>query len=116
MSLEASIIELNSSICRLIDALNARAGEDARPAASVPKTVAAGTPTTPAPTAPGPVDPVPAALDYVKDVQPRVLKVSATKGREAAVKLLGTFGLKSAKEAKPEQYADIIKACEEALK
>jgi hypothetical protein len=55
-------------------------------------------------------------LDYVKDVQPKVLKVSSVKGPDTARKLLADLGLKSAKEAKPEQWPAIISACDEALK
>lgn len=55
-------------------------------------------------------------LDYVKDVQSKVIKVSSVKGADTARKLLADLGLKSAKEAKPDQWPKIIAACDEALK
>lgn len=120
MSLEAQIQQLNTNICTLIAVLQ---GQSATvPAKTLPP--ASEKPATPAPT----LSPemrvaeavakteAPAALDYEKDVKPKVLEVSSRKGRDACMAVLGKFGLASAKAAKPEQYADLIKACEEALK
>jgi hypothetical protein len=53
---------------------------------------------------------------YEKHIQPKVLKVSSVKGADTARKLLADLGLKSAKEAKPDQWPKIIAACDEALK
>lgn len=120
MSLEAQIAELNANIKTLVNVLNSRVLNEALPTnelkkattpapeKTVEKTVPAAAPTA----APAAVD----ALDYEKDVKPKVLEVSSRKGRDACMAVLGKFGLASAKAAKPEQYADIIKACEEALK
>jgi hypothetical protein len=38
----------------------------------------------------------------------------ATHGREATVKLLASFSVKTGKELKPEQYADVLAACSKA--
>ncbi len=37
------------------------------------------------------------------------------KGRDAGVALLSQFGVPSLRDAKPEQYAGVIAACEQAL-
>lgn len=50
----------------------------------------------------------PAALDYEKDVKPRVLQLSKEKGRDPTVALLQRFGVQKATELKPEQYARFI--------
>ena len=50
-------------------------------------------------------------IDYA-EVRSAVIKAAATKGKDRVVDLLETFGLKSATEAKPTQYAEIIAACE----
>lgn len=116
MSLEANIAELNANIKTLINVLTSNPQAAlAQPVQPVKqKTEPEKTePAKPAPAAAPAADTQ--ALDYVKDVQPLVLKVSSVKGRDAAVALLAKFGLKSAKEAQPEQYADIIKACKEVL-
>lgn len=113
MSLEATIAELNANIKTLIGVLGANQNvtkpapvKTSEPAPAAP--VKASEP-APAPAAAG-------ALDYEKDVKPLVLKVSSTKGRDACTALLGKFSLASAKAAVPAQYADIIAACQEALK
>lgn len=50
-------------------------------------------------------------IDYA-EVRSAVIKAAATKGKDRVVDLLDGFGLKSATEAKPTQYAEIIAACE----
>jgi len=116
MSLEANIAELNSNFKTLIGLLSA--GYIQQNAAPAPVKTSAPAPTTPAPTTSAKTE-APAAttgLDYEKDVKPKVLEVSSKKGRDACMAVLSKFGLASAKAAKPEQYADIIAACEEVLK
>lgn len=56
----------------------------------------------------------PSDLSY-QQVADLVMKVSRTKGRDAAIGIFKQFGVGKLPEAKPEQYADIYKACEEAL-
>lgn len=118
MSLEAAIAELNANMKTLINVLTtnpqAALAQPVQPVKQ--KTEPEKTePAKPAPAA-APAETAKPALDYAKDVQPKVLAVSAKKGRDAATALLGKFGLKTARNAKPEQWQDIINACEEALK
>lgn len=117
MSLEASIAELNSNIKVLIGVLN-KAGHTQPVTTDSPAIASAPATPTPEKTEPSKTAQAaaPAALDYTKDVQPLVLRVSSTKGRDTAVAVLAKLGLKSAKEAKPEQYQQLIDACQEALK
>lgn len=49
------------------------------------------------------------------DAAKAVTRLSKTKGRDAAIALLGSFGWASLKEAKPEQYAEVIAAAEKAM-
>ncbi len=44
-----------------------------------------------------------------------VVKLANTKGRQAAVEVLATFGAKTLGEVKASSYADVIAACEAAL-
>lgn len=53
-------------------------------------------------------------LSY-QDVAALITKVSRTVSREAAVDLLAEFGAKRGPDLKPEQYADVVAACEKAL-
>lgn len=46
-------------------------------------------------------------LDYDKDVKPRILLL-AGKDRQAVVEVLGRFGVTTAKDLQPDQYAQAI--------
>lgn len=50
-----------------------------------------------------------------QDVAALITKVSRSVSRDAAVKILNHFGAKKGPELKPEQYADVITACNEVL-
>ena len=70
---------------------------------------------TPAP-APAPAKAeAPAALTY-EAVAAVVTKVARMKSRDAAVAVLATFGASSLKDVTPDRYAQVVAACEEALK
>lgn len=49
------------------------------------------------------------ALDYAK-VGAAITAFAAANGRDATLAKLGEFGVKSGKELKPEQYADVLAA------
>lgn len=48
------------------------------------------------------------ALDYEKDIKPRVLLLSKEKGRDATVATLGRFGVVKATELNPSQWAEFL--------
>ena len=50
-----------------------------------------------------------------QEVAALITKVSRTVSREAAVELLDSFGAKRGPDLKPEQFADVVAACEKAL-
>ncbi|NYT45121.1 hypothetical protein H0A64_09835 [Alcaligenaceae bacterium] len=50
-----------------------------------------------------------------QEVAALITKVSRTVSREAAVELLDGFGAKRGPDLKPEQFADVVAACEKAL-
>ncbi|SPA25905.1 conserved hypothetical protein [Cupriavidus taiwanensis] len=50
----------------------------------------------------------PAALDYEKDIKPRVLLLSKEKGREATVATLGRFGVVKATELNADQWPEFL--------
>ncbi len=58
--------------------------------------------------------PVAESVSY-QDASKAILKLSASKGRDVAVGLLGKFGAANLKEVKPEQYAAVLAAATEAL-
>jgi hypothetical protein len=57
----------------------------------------------------------PAALTY-EAVAAVVTKVARMRSRDTAVSVLAKFGAASLKDVTPERYAEVIAACEEALK
>ena len=59
-------------------------------------------------------DDAPAAVTY-QDASKAILKLSAAKGRDTAVALLSKFGAANLKEVKPEQYAAVMAAANEAM-
>jgi hypothetical protein len=67
------------------------------------------------PPAPAPKAEAPAALTY-EAVAVVVTKVARMKSRDTAVSVLAKFGAASLKDVPPERYAEVIAACEEALK
>lgn len=50
----------------------------------------------------------PVALDYNKEVKPLLLKVSASKGRDALVELLNKFGVTKGDQLPAEKLADVV--------
>lgn len=55
-------------------------------------------------------------LDWAKDVKPTILKLfDGGKGRPACEAILKKFGLAKFDDAKPEQYAEVLAAANEAL-
>jgi hypothetical protein len=55
------------------------------------------------------------ALDYVKDVKPITIQLSKEKGREITIGVLSRFGVKSAQDLDPAQWADYIAHCGKVL-
>jgi hypothetical protein len=70
---------------------------------------------TPPPAAASAPAPAPAALTY-EAVAAVVTKVARMRSRDTAVSVLAKFGAASLKDVTPERYAEVIAACEEALK
>jgi len=68
--------------------------------------------------APEPVAEQPAAADApaiaVADVNAAIIALAKAKGRDAAVGVLGKFGVAKVPELKPEQYADVLAAVKAA--
>lgn len=129
MSLEAALQENTTAIRELIAALSAGAvitkAKQAEPKkAPVAKAQPAPEPVTkeqpvsePVPVE-QPVTEEPEQLELevsYDDVSKAVVALHRAKGRQAAVEVLEKFGLPTAREAKPEQWAPIIEACKEAL-
>lgn len=50
-----------------------------------------------------------------EQVSARLIELAKKKGRDAAIAVLGTFGVPSAKSLKPEQYADAVVAINNAI-
>lgn len=121
---------IESKIDELIAALNANA--DATRANTVALLSTAGRSAAPeapkaekptkAPKADAPKEapkeepPKPAALDYEKDVRPKLYEVSRKKGADEARAVLAKFGAKLGTDLKPEQYADFVQMCADVLK
>jgi hypothetical protein len=122
MSLEANVAELNTNIKALIAAI-AGAGVFA-PSEPQPlspaqdKAAAAAHIKAKAEKAEAKADPKEEpkveAVDYEKHVKPAALKLASKKGRDALVGVYTAFGV-SAIDAKPEQYAGLLAAINEAL-
>jgi hypothetical protein len=55
------------------------------------------------------------ALDYAKDVKPITIQLSKEKGREITVSVLSRFGVKSAQDLDPAQWAEYIAHCGKVL-
>lgn len=57
----------------------------------------------------------PETLVTLDEIKAAVLKLAATKGRDAAVGVLQSFGAAKAPELKPEQYGDALTALNDAM-
>lgn len=57
----------------------------------------------------------PETLVTLDEIKAAVLKLAATKGRDAAVGVLQSFGAAKAPELKPEQYGDALTALNNAM-
>lgn len=60
----------------------------------------------------------PEAIDYEKQIKPAVLTLAAHRGRDALLSVLVRFDSSenpNAKNVKPEQYADLLKALQDAV-
>jgi hypothetical protein len=60
-------------------------------------------------------EPKVAALEYQKDVVPKVLALVEKRGKDAAQALLATFGAVKASGVKPAQYAELLAAIADAM-
>jgi len=91
-----------------------------KPVAEVKPTKTKAEPKVEAPIekAPEPVAEQPAAADApaiaVADVNAAIIALAKAKGRDAAVGVLGKFGVAKVPELKPEQYADVLAAVKAA--
>lgn len=59
-----------------------------------------------------PATETPAALDYTKDIVPKVLGLANQHGRPAIEAVLAQFGVKNAKDLSAEQYPALLQAIE----
>lgn len=109
MSLEAKIEELTTAILSLAAVLIQALQEEEEESAisEVQEEVQAITKCVPPPPPKEVLE-----LDYEKHIKPATIKLSKSKGREAAVNALTHFGVKSAQELPPEQWKDYLEYCE----
>lgn len=85
------------------------------PAADRPRRGRPPTAATPVPTEqPKSTPPADAPAVKYEDVRAAVLGLAEKKGHTAAVAVLAGLGVKSAKELKPEQYAEALAKCQAA--
>lgn len=135
MSLEIAIAENTAAIRELIAKLSTGAVIPQDTATDKPATTAKNTKakTDPKPDAAQSSEPTQTASDNsassstesneasateqptYQEVAALITKVSRTVSREAAVELLDGFGAKRGPDLKPEQFADVVAACEKAL-
>lgn len=125
MSIETLLADNTAALRELIATIKAQAyaevsqpaapKADHLPAAEKPKPQAAKPAPAPAPVVEDtpeahatPADPE--TLVTIDEVKAAVLKLAATKGREAAVAVLQSFGAAKAPELKPEQYGAVLDA------
>lgn len=116
MSIETLLADNTAAIRELIATIKAQAyAEASQPAAPKAPPVAAKPTPAPAPVVEDtpeahatPADPE--TLVTIDEVKAAVLKLAATKGREAAVAVLLSFGAAKAPELKPEQYGAALDA------
>lgn len=118
----ATAAEARAALAALDSAEVNRADDTARASLQAKRdAVKAAKPKAPKEEAPAKVEqaePEPAAeaptVDY-PTVQASILKVANAKGRDRALEILGTFGAKTGKELKPEQYDAALAAFTAAL-
>ena len=88
------------------------------PAAAATDKPRRGRPPAAASPAPAEQPKIPASIDApavkYEDVRAAVLGLAEKKGHTAAVAVLAGLGVKSAKELKPEQYAEALAKCQAA--
>ena len=122
MTLEAAIQENTAAVRDLIAAINAQAagGTAVKVTNTTTKTTKAAT-TSPVPApaekAKEPAAPAPAATDSdvtYQEASKAVIGLKNAKGRDAAVAVLAQFNAKNLQEVKPEDFAAVVKACQEA--
>lgn len=120
MSLEVALQENTAAIHKLIVALaNAPlpigqtdpAVKTNKPAAAKESAPKAAQPEAPMQAQPAPETKPAAAEATVEDARKAVLALSKTKGRDAAVAVLTTFGADKVPALKPEQFAEFVAAC-----
>lgn len=87
--------------------------EAKKPDAAASKPSTGDTKESPASSAPAATGESSGAIDYEKTLKPAALKLAADKGRDALVAVYTKIGV-SAKDAKPEQYAELLAAINEA--
>jgi hypothetical protein len=118
--LSAAIEALNATLAQGHAAVDARepTPEKPKPAQRAAKKETT-TPTTTTEEAPASGDQEtetsPVEIDYEKDVKPLILKVGGTKGRDAAVALLGEFDVKAGTALTADQYPAVIARANELL-
>jgi hypothetical protein len=144
MSLEATIAENTAALRELIAAIKAgvpttaaqvaavveqatdkpttpakaEAPEAAKPTTKAKNTQAAATAPAPQPstaTDAGASTDAAAPAPTYQDAAAAVTNLAKTKGRDAAVAVLTKFGAAKLPDVKPEQFADVIAACAEAV-
>jgi hypothetical protein len=70
---------------------------------------------TPKAEAPKAEPPKPVALDYQRDIAPRVLALVEAKGRAAAENVLARYGVKKALQVPPERFAELMSDIQNAM-
>ena len=118
MTIEAKIGELTTemralrhAIEALTEAMGDRRSVESRPAADEQPEAAQADPPASAPA----VEAGPEEDVSYDDVKRAVLDLAKTRGRDAAVEVLESFGVSKATELKPEQYAAALKALRAAM-
>jgi hypothetical protein len=87
-----------------------------KPAAAAPSAESQAPSAAAATTAEFPSEPVAdAPAIAIADVNAAIIALAKAKGRDAAVAVLGTFGVAKAPELKAEQYADVVAAAKKAM-
>lgn len=126
MSIETLLAENTAAIRELIATIKAQAyAEATQPATTkAPKLKPENDPTNTKPAPEPVVEDTPEAhatpadpetLVTLDEIKAAVLKLAATKGRDAAVGVLQSFGAAKAPELKPEQYGDALTALNNAM-
>ena len=112
MGIEQALAANTAAIEKLCSLLQSAAPAKISAASITLATPAVEQPTAEQPTAEQPAAPVPYTA-----VMAVVLKASPVLGgKDAVLKILSRFGVKSAKDLQPEQYADAVRAFTDAIK